>query len=116
MLHFSLVAGLQSLYLQSWGEEGSKPLIQSFHFMFGVGAFLAPLIGKSQAVWNRVLKLRVRLLLKISECSTSISRILLYSNVLKHEYTQKSVFEHGRQQLGASRAVAPTGFSYMVQI
>ncbi|XP_076818627.1 sodium-dependent glucose transporter 1A-like [Clavelina lepadiformis] len=38
-------AGLQSIYLQLWGEKGSRPYLQSFHFFFGVGAFLAPIIS-----------------------------------------------------------------------
>lgn len=41
-----LDAGMQAVYLKLWGEEGSRPYIQSFHFGFSVGAFLAPVIAK----------------------------------------------------------------------
>ena len=37
-------AGLQSILLEVWGPEKSRPLIQSFHFMYTIGAFLAPVI------------------------------------------------------------------------
>ena len=43
-----LDAGLQSILLEVWGPTKSRPLIQSFHFMYTVGAFLAPVImGKA---------------------------------------------------------------------
>ena len=35
---------LKAIILQVWGPKKSRPLIQSFHFMYTVGAFLAPLI------------------------------------------------------------------------
>nr|XP_039267013.1 sodium-dependent glucose transporter 1C-like isoform X1 [Styela clava] len=41
-----LDAGMQAVYLKLWGEKGSRPYIQSFHFGFSVGAFLAPVIAK----------------------------------------------------------------------
>ena len=34
------------MYLHIFGQKESRPYMQSFDFMFGVGAFLAPLIGK----------------------------------------------------------------------
>ena len=37
-------AGLQAIILEVWGPEKSRPLIQSFHFMYTIGAFLAPVI------------------------------------------------------------------------
>ena len=39
-----IAIGLQAIILQVWGPEKSRPLIQSFHFMYTIGAFLAPLI------------------------------------------------------------------------
>jgi MFS family permease len=39
-----LDAGIQAILLEVWGPEKSRPLIQSFHFMYTIGAFLAPLI------------------------------------------------------------------------
>ena len=37
-------SGIQSILLEVWGPVKSRPLVQSFHFMYTVGAFLAPLI------------------------------------------------------------------------
>ena len=37
--------GSQSMYLNLWGEKESRPYLQSFHFAFGIGAVLAPIIG-----------------------------------------------------------------------
>lgn len=31
--------------MKLWGEEKSRPYIQSFHFGFSIGAFLAPIIA-----------------------------------------------------------------------
>jgi len=39
-----LDAGIQAILLQVWGPTKSRPLIQSFHFMYTIGAFLAPII------------------------------------------------------------------------
>ena len=33
------------MYLNLWGEKDSRPYLQSFHFAFGIGAVLAPIIG-----------------------------------------------------------------------
>ena len=41
-----LDAGIQAILLQVWGPKKSRPLIQSFHFMYTIGAFLAPIIIK----------------------------------------------------------------------
>lgn len=41
-----LDSGMQAVYLKLWGEEASRPYIQSFHFGFSVGAFLAPVLAK----------------------------------------------------------------------
>ena len=41
-----LDAAIQAILLQVWGPEKSRPLIQSFHFMYTIGAFLAPIIIK----------------------------------------------------------------------
>jgi len=40
-----LDAGSQSMYLNLWGEKDSRPYLQSFHFAFGIGAVLAPIIA-----------------------------------------------------------------------
>ncbi|XP_039268619.1 sodium-dependent glucose transporter 1A-like isoform X2 [Styela clava] len=40
-----LDAGLQALILQLWGEKASRAQIQLFHFMYSVGAFIAPLMA-----------------------------------------------------------------------
>lgn len=42
---YLIFEGLQALYLKLFGEERSRPYIQSIHFGFSVGAFLAPVIG-----------------------------------------------------------------------
>ena len=39
-----LDAGIQAILLQVWGPEKSRPLIQSFHFMYTIGALLAPIV------------------------------------------------------------------------
>ena len=36
--------GVQSLILKTWGEKGSRSLIQTFHGMFAIGAVAAPYI------------------------------------------------------------------------
>jgi len=41
-----VLTAMQSLYLHLWGEKGSRPYMQSFHFAFSVGALLAPVVGK----------------------------------------------------------------------
>ena len=35
-----ITIGLQAIILDVWGPEKSKPLVQSFHFMYTIGAFL----------------------------------------------------------------------------
>jgi len=40
-----LDSGAQSMYLNLWGEKDSRPYIQSFHFAYGVGAVLAPIVA-----------------------------------------------------------------------
>jgi len=39
-------SGLTSTILTLWGEKHSRPYLQSFHFTFGLGALIAPLIAK----------------------------------------------------------------------
>ena len=40
-----ITIGLQAIILDVWGPEKSKPIVQSFHFMYTIGAFLGT-VGK----------------------------------------------------------------------
>jgi len=48
-----VLTAMQSLYLHLWGEKGSRPYMQSFHFAYSIGALLAPVVGK----WFRLILL-----------------------------------------------------------
>ena len=51
-------SGIQSILLEVWGPVKSRPLVQSFHFMYTVGAFLGPVIiglASKTSFWRRIM-------------------------------------------------------------